>query len=91
MLDLKLPATLLHDQADACLAQWRAQLPAVLPAVVALDASALSDFDSSVLAALLGLRRLLRVQGGTLQVQSMPPRLRELAALYGVLELLEPA
>jgi phospholipid transport system transporter-binding protein len=91
MLDLKLPATLLHDQADACLAQWRAQLPAVLPAVVALDASALSDFDSSVLAALLGLRRLLRVQGGTLQVQSMPSRLRELAALYGVLELLEPA
>ena len=47
MSALKLPVTLLHDQADACLAQWVAQLaqwPAPWPSAVALDASALADF-----------------------------------------------
>jgi ABC-type transporter Mla MlaB component len=29
--------------------------------------------------------------GGVLRVEGMTPRLRELASLYGVLELLEPA
>jgi phospholipid transport system transporter-binding protein len=91
MSDLKLPATLLHEQADACLAHWVAQLPAALPPAVALDASALAEFDSSALAVLLGLRRVLSQKGSTLRVQGMTPRLRELATLYGVLDLLEPA
>jgi len=90
MTSLKLPTSLLHDQANACLAQWVAQLPAALPSAVALDASALVEFDSSALAVLLGLRRELVSRGSALQVDSMPQRLRELAALYGVMDLLQP-
>lgn len=88
---LKLPATLLHDQATGCLAQWVAQLPTALPATVALDASALSEFDSSALAVLLGLRRVVGQKGAVLQIEGMTPRLRELASLYGVIDLLESA
>jgi phospholipid transport system transporter-binding protein len=94
MIALKLPATLLHDQADACLAQWELQLAqwtAPLPAEVMLDASALAEFDSSALAVLLGLRRVLTQKGRALRVEGMTPRLRELASLYGVMDLLQPA
>ena len=90
MSPLKLPSQLLHDQANACLSQWVAQLPAVLPPVVALDASALTEFDSSVLAVLLGLRREVLQRGSTLQLEGLSARLRELANLYGVMELFEP-
>ena len=91
MNPLKLPTTLLHDQAEACLAQWVTQLPAALPPSVALDASGLAEFDSSALAVLLGLRRVLTHKGSALRVEGMAPRLRELASLYGVLALLQPA
>jgi phospholipid transport system transporter-binding protein len=87
---LKLPATLLHDQANACLAQWLGQLPKTLPPNVALDASALTEFDSSALAVLLGLRRELVLRGSALEVTGLSPRLRELASLYGVMDLLQP-
>lgn len=90
MSDLKLPNTLLHDQADACLLQWIEQLPAGQVASVAVDASELVEFDSSVLAVLLGLRRALLAQGRSLQIKGMSPRLTELATLYGVHELLQP-
>jgi len=93
MTPLRLPSTLLHDQADACLAQWESQLaqwPAALPTEVALDASALAEFDSSALAVLLGLRRVLMHKGSALRVEGMTPRLRELASLYGVMNLLQP-
>jgi phospholipid transport system transporter-binding protein len=91
MHPLKLPSTLLHDQANACLAQWVAQLPTDLPPQVMLDAADLIDFDSSALAVLLGLRRVLSQRGSTLRVEGMTPRLRELATLYGVMDLLQPA
>lgn len=90
MSPLKLPAQLLHDQANACLAQWVAQLPAAIPPVVVLDASALQEFDSSVLAVLLGLRREVLQRGSTLKVEGLSARLRELAGLYGVIDLLQP-
>jgi phospholipid transport system transporter-binding protein len=90
MTPLKLPTSLLHDQANACLAHWVVQLPATLPPAVRLDASALTEFDSSVLAVLLGLRREVVSRGSPLQVESMPQRLRELAGLYGVVDLLQP-
>ena len=93
MSPLKLPATLLHDQADACLAQWELQLaqwPTALPPEVVLDASGLTEFDSSALAVLLGLRRVLTQQGRALRVEGITPRLRELASLYGVMDLLQP-
>ena len=88
MSPLKLPDTLLHDQANTCLAQWMSQLPAEPPAVVVMDASELSEFDSSALAVLLGLRRVLAEKGSALTIQGMTPGLAELASLYGVLDLL---
>ncbi|WP_353236658.1 STAS domain-containing protein [Limnohabitans sp.] len=91
MTPLKLPAALLHDQANACLAQWVSQLPTALPPQVVLDAADLTDFDSSALAVLLGLRRVLTQKGSDLRVEGMSPRLLELARLYGVLDLLQPA
>jgi phospholipid transport system transporter-binding protein len=90
MSPLTLPATLLHDQAEACLAQWVTQLPPALPPTVTLDASALAEFDSSALAVLLGLRRVLTQKGSVLRVDGMTPRLCELASLYGVMDLLQP-
>jgi phospholipid transport system transporter-binding protein len=90
MSPLKLPATLLHGQADACLSQWtQAVRGMTTQGPVPLDASALENFDSSALAVLLGLRRVLRAQGQSLQLLGMPPRLSELARLYGVLDLLQ--
>jgi phospholipid transport system transporter-binding protein len=91
MTPLKFPSRLMHGQANACLAQWVAQLPAALPPAVALDASDLAEFDSSALAILLELRRELFGRGSALQVQGLSPRLRELAGLYGVIDLLQPA
>ncbi|WP_089955884.1 lipid asymmetry maintenance protein MlaB [Limnohabitans sp. 2KL-3] len=87
---LTMPETLLHEHAPACLALWVAQCKPMGPSVVSVDASALTAFDSSALAALLGLRREVLAQGGTLQISGMTSRLRELARLYGVIDLLEP-
>ena len=88
---LLLPAELTHDQAAACchmLAQGLRSQPH--PAVIA-DASGLVRFDSSALAVLLECRREALALGKTLSVSRMPPRLRELATLYGVAELLPAA
>ncbi|WP_019429790.1 lipid asymmetry maintenance protein MlaB [Limnohabitans sp. Rim47] len=85
---LTLPQTLLHDQADACLAEWVARLPLDAKPDVEVDASELVAFDSSVLAVLLGLRRVVLAHDGSLQIRGMTSRLRELASLYGVLDLL---
>jgi len=85
---LILPAELTHEHAAACsrmLAQgMRSQAE---PAVVA-DAAALGKFDSSALAVLLECRREALAQGKTFSVTRAPKRLRELATLYGVAELL---
>jgi phospholipid transport system transporter-binding protein len=55
------------------------------------DASALTRFDSSALAVLLDCRREALALGKTFSVSQLPPRLRDLAALYGVAELLPAA
>jgi phospholipid transport system transporter-binding protein len=74
--DRFLQASLAHCQTQPAAAQW------------SVDASALQQFDSSVLAVLLALRRALLAQGAVLVVHGLPTRLRELATLYGVAELL---
>jgi phospholipid transport system transporter-binding protein len=91
MTELKLPATLMHAQANGCLSLWVAQLRQLPPGPVVLDASELVTFDSSALAVLLGLRREVVAQGRSLQVTGMSARLRELASLYGVQDLLSAA
>jgi len=82
-----LPAVLTHESAaDFC--------PSLKPAVLAqsaevvADARALSEFDSSALAILLECRREALAAGKSFSVQGAPPRLRQLAALYGVAELI---
>jgi len=85
---LVLPAELTHEQAPACVRMLAQALRAdAAPAVVA-DAGALSHFDSSALAVLLDVRREALSLGKTFAVAHMPPRLRELASVYGVAELL---
>ncbi len=53
-----------------------------------VDAQGLQTFDSSAVAVLLELRRTLAQNGRQLQVVNLPPKLKELVALYGVSELL---
>jgi phospholipid transport system transporter-binding protein len=55
------------------------------------DASALLHFDSSALAVLLECRREALALGKSFAVTQLHPRLRALAALYGVGELLPEA
>jgi phospholipid transport system transporter-binding protein len=53
-----------------------------------IDASALSAFDTSVLAVLLQARRLALGAGCGFEVTGAPQKLSQLAQLYGVSELL---
>jgi len=88
---LTLPSDLTHRDAAACLVQSLEQLAAadsVSTSELQVDASALQHFDSSALAVLLELRRQAQVRGQSFQVTGMSARLRELAGLYGVDELL---
>jgi phospholipid transport system transporter-binding protein len=55
---------------------------------VAVDASALATFDSSAVAVLLECRRLAQAWNRGFELKGAPPKLRELAGLYGVDALL---
>jgi phospholipid transport system transporter-binding protein len=79
----------MHPQAAACRVQLVAAMAQMQDRVVLLDASPLQTFDSSALAVLLACRREAQALGRRLQVQGLSQRLRELAALYGVLDLLQ--
>lgn len=88
--DLALPERLTHAQAQPLIDAWTANPPPVSGGVWALDARAVSVFDSSAVAAVLALRRLAVARGLRLSVTGCPPRLLELAALYGVAEWFQP-
>ena len=90
---LKLPAVLTHDQANACVhnLQLAVQALAADGQPVVLDAGGLTRFDSSALAVLLACRRQAQALGRTFYVQGMPPRLRQLAGLYGIAALIPSA
>jgi phospholipid transport system transporter-binding protein len=53
-----------------------------------IDASALEVFDTAALALLLHARRLAQARGLAWRVLGAPPKLTQLAQLYGVAELL---
>ena len=57
-------------------------------AEVVVDASRLTTFDSSALAVMLECRRQALAGGKRFSVFGMPARLRQLAGLYGVAELI---
>jgi phospholipid transport system transporter-binding protein len=89
---LVLPAELTHAGATACVRMLAQALRTEPGPQVVADASALQDFDSSALAVLLECRREALAAGKSFAVAQMQPRLRALADLYGVSELLpQPA
>ena len=81
-----LPERLTISEASATLARLTPQLLAAAEPV--LDASALRDLDTSALAVLLACQRQAAGLGRQLQVIGAPPKLRQLAQLYGVDSLL---
>ena len=94
---LMLPAVITHAEVPHVLSLFKqtldkAQLEAKgAAALLTVDGSALRQFDSSALAVLLECQRMARAKGRAFAVQSLPPRLSELARLYGVDSLLQPA
>jgi phospholipid transport system transporter-binding protein len=85
---LVLPAELTHEHAGACSRMLAEALRRAREATVVADAGALEHFDSSALAVLLECRRDALAIGKDFAVARMPARLRELARVYGVAELL---
>ena len=85
---LVLPAELTHDEAPACARMLAQALRSEPGTQVVADASPLHRFDSSALAVLLDCRREAAALGKTFAVAGLSPRLRELAGVYGVSELL---
>lgn len=88
---LVLPPKLTHDDAPACVLMLRQGLAGQNGSSTVVDASALAQFDSSALAVLLECRRESSALGRGFAVKGLPPRLRELASLYGVAGLLPAA
>ncbi|MCZ8254637.1 MAG: STAS domain-containing protein [Bacteroidia bacterium] len=84
---LTLPSVLTHAEA-AGFARGLQQAVLAQPAEVVADAGALTEFDSSALAVLLECRREALAAGKAFSVTGLPARLRQLAALYGVAELI---
>ena len=88
MKPLNLPQELTHERAG----DWLKSLVFAVhmddtPAVTA-DAARLVHFDSSALAVLLACRREALAAGKSFGVVNMPEKLRQLAIVYGVSELL---
>ena len=86
---MKLPATLTLPSARQT-TQALAQALAALPAggTFCVDASGLAELDTSALAVLLQARRAAQARGLRWQLEGAPPKLRQLAGLYGVEALL---
>jgi len=78
---MQLPATATLAEACSLLAQLGA-------GVDSIDAAALQTFDTSTVALLLEARRRAEARGAKLVVRNAPPKLFELATLYGVEGLL---
>ena len=85
---LLLPKELTHSQATACLLTLVQELPSFAGQELIVDATELQRFDSAALAVLLEFRRQCLALGKRLRVQGLAPRLLDLAALYGIQELL---
>ena len=86
-----LPADLTHSQAPACARMLAQAVRAEAGTAVVADASPLQKFDSSALAVLLECRREALLQRKSFAVKALPARLRDLAGLYGVADLLPAA
>ena len=85
---LVLPVDLTRVQASGCLQMLVQGLRAEPGSTVVVDASALVRFDSAALAVLLEFRRASFALGKCVVIRALPKRLRDLASLYGIAELL---
>ena len=88
---LVLPTELMHEQATACCRMLAEALRRDPASSVVAAAGALERFDSSALAVLLECRREALAAGKSFSVARMPARLRDLATVYGVAQLLPAA
>lgn len=85
---LNLPAQLTLREARTTLAALGEGIAQAPVGTISIDASALTQIDSSALAVLLECRRLAQQRQCRIEVHGAPQRLRALASLYGVQELL---
>jgi len=85
---VQLPALLVQQTATASLTELLQAVRAEPSACVRVNAAALARFDSTALAVLLEVRRVVLSLGKTLTLHALPPRLADLARLYGIAELL---
>ncbi len=84
---LTLPAVTALEQTPALLRDIDAAVAAADSSGLQLDASALTEFDTSAIALLMHAQRAATARGLSLQITGVPLKLRELAQLYGVEEL----
>jgi phospholipid transport system transporter-binding protein len=85
---LVLPNELTHSEATACLTLLVQGLRSQTGAQVLVDATGLSRFDSAALAVLLEFRRESVALGKRFAIRGLPGGLRDLATLYGIVDLL---
>jgi|APCry1669189534_1035231.scaffolds.fasta_scaffold153895_1 phospholipid transport system transporter-binding protein len=87
---LALPAILTSEQAPALTRDLETLISTQVGEgqEAQLDASALTQFDSSALAVILACRRAALACGGSLRVTGLPERARVLSEVYGVSGLL---
>lgn len=84
---LTLPAVVTHDHALDTARGLKVQVGSQADNVV-IDASSLTQFDSSALAVMLACSREAAAAGKTFAVVGLPTKLGQLAVLYGVAELI---
>ena len=84
---LLLPVTLTLREARDVLRLLKMSLEREAEPLLVVDGSQLERFDSSALAVLLECRRLADAWGKRFELHGLPPKLLELARLYGVDEL----
>ena len=94
---LKLPSSVRMDVVPALWTSLQASLRAEAAQVhsaagrhVVISAVDLQQFDSTVLSLLISAVRLCANEGVQLALQDVPQKLKELARVYGVTELLWP-
>jgi phospholipid transport system transporter-binding protein len=81
---LLLPDTLTLAEARDTLRLFKVSLEREAEPLLVVDGAQLQRFDSSALAVLIECRRLAQAWGKRFELQSLPPKLVELARLYGM-------
>ncbi len=87
---IQAPAIIQMSNALEVAGAFSAQIKSSAPTGAVIDCAALSQFDSSALAALLHAKRAQVARSGSeaLKIINVPENLRRLAQLYGVEHLL---